>query len=268
MTTCTSAHPFRIVTASLTIRFTHPIKGGAVRSRLLLCLSFLALMATGAGSIGGGDAWSGGPFDATNADKVDGRHAVPASATVAGRRGKLVATDTTGRLPNNIIAKAPDADRVDGRHANALIRVARMGTTATLELSTADQTYGNALSIGAPAAGFVTIHGGTTINNTGCTTTCAAVGAVRHVQSGTFSFPAFESIAPGQSYANLSHAWVFPVEAGVNTFDIRLSRHAGDGNLYGWYGELTALYTPFGPGGTGTLPPATAATATKSLDAN
>lgn len=62
----------------------------------------------------------GGPvvaraFDASNADKVDGKHAVGAAATVNQRKGKLVATDPeTGRLPNNLIKKAPDADKVDG----------------------------------------------------------------------------------------------------------------------------------------------------------
>jgi hypothetical protein len=43
-------------------------------------------------------------YDAVNADKVDGKHAVGAGSTVANRKGKLVATSpTTGRLPNNII---------------------------------------------------------------------------------------------------------------------------------------------------------------------
>ncbi|MGH3011514.1 MAG: hypothetical protein ACRDMY_06710 [Gaiellaceae bacterium] len=37
---------------------------------------------------------------AHSADKVDGKHAVASSASVANRRGKLVATSgTTGRLP-------------------------------------------------------------------------------------------------------------------------------------------------------------------------
>lgn len=51
---------------------------------------------------------------AHNSDKVDDKHAVGAGASVANRKGKLVATGSTGRLPNNIIAKAPNADKVDG----------------------------------------------------------------------------------------------------------------------------------------------------------
>lgn len=51
-----------------------------------------------------------------NADKVDGFHAVGAGTHVADRRGRLVATNrSTGRLPNNIIAKAPDAALLDGQ---------------------------------------------------------------------------------------------------------------------------------------------------------
>jgi hypothetical protein len=38
-----------------------------------------------------------------NADKVDGKHAVGAGATIPQRRGKLVATDKTGFLPRNIV---------------------------------------------------------------------------------------------------------------------------------------------------------------------
>lgn len=52
---------------------------------------------------------------AHNADKVDGKHAVGAGTSVTARKGRLVATHpTTGLLPNNIIARAPDADRLGG----------------------------------------------------------------------------------------------------------------------------------------------------------
>lgn len=62
-------------------------------------------------------------YDAVNADKVDGKHAVGAGSTVTGRAGKLVATDANGRLPNNIIAKAPDADLLDGLDSGAFLPV-------------------------------------------------------------------------------------------------------------------------------------------------
>lgn len=51
---------------------------------------------------------------AHNADKVDGKHAVGAGTSVANRQGKLVATDSDGRLPNNIIKTAPNSARLGG----------------------------------------------------------------------------------------------------------------------------------------------------------
>jgi hypothetical protein len=51
---------------------------------------------------------------ARNADKVDGRHAVGAGASQEERAGRLVATNSTGRLPNNIIRRAPNAGLLAG----------------------------------------------------------------------------------------------------------------------------------------------------------
>ncbi len=65
----------------------------------------------------GGTAVAASTYDAENAHKVDGKHAVSASATVNARKGKLVATNSAGYLPNNIIVKALGSDRVDGKHA-------------------------------------------------------------------------------------------------------------------------------------------------------
>ena len=51
---------------------------------------------------------------AKNADRVDGKHAVGPGTPINERVGKLVAVGNTGRLPNNIIARAPDANLLDG----------------------------------------------------------------------------------------------------------------------------------------------------------
>jgi hypothetical protein len=53
-------------------------------------------------------------FDAANARKVDGFSAVKATASVHQRAGRLVATNHSGRLPDNIIKEAPDAARLGG----------------------------------------------------------------------------------------------------------------------------------------------------------
>ena len=53
------------------------------------------------------------------ADKVDGKHAVGFHTSPRKRAGKLVATATgSGRLPNNIIVKAPDANHLDGKDSS------------------------------------------------------------------------------------------------------------------------------------------------------
>jgi hypothetical protein len=58
-----------------------------------------------------------------DADSVDGFSAVASSATTSQRKGKLVATNAnTGELPNNIIAKAPDANKLDGLDSSAYQR--------------------------------------------------------------------------------------------------------------------------------------------------
>lgn len=63
---------------------------------------------------------AGGPAIAkalgTNSDTVDGFDAVKSSTPAKQRKGKLVATSPkTGRLPDNIIAKAPNAAKLAGK---------------------------------------------------------------------------------------------------------------------------------------------------------
>ena len=70
----------------------------------------------------GGPALAAAVQEGLNADQVDGKHAVGAGATVAQRSGKLVATNASGRLPNNIIAKAPDANTLDGINSTGFLR--------------------------------------------------------------------------------------------------------------------------------------------------
>jgi hypothetical protein len=67
----------------------------------------------------GGPSIAKAAVDAVNSDKVDGKHAVGAGASVAQRAGKLVATNARGQLPNNIIAAAPDAELLGGKSPGA-----------------------------------------------------------------------------------------------------------------------------------------------------
>jgi hypothetical protein len=84
-----------------------------------LAVFLAALMGVVVGSVGPGIAQAA--YDAVNADKVDGKHAVGAGASITNRKGKLVATDPlTGKLPNNIISKALNAVALNGYPHEAL----------------------------------------------------------------------------------------------------------------------------------------------------
>jgi hypothetical protein len=83
------------------------------RLRRHVSVFLAALLGVLVGTVGPGVAQAA--YDAINADKVDGKHAVSAGASIDQRKGKLVATNaTTGLLPNNLIAKAPDAAKLNG----------------------------------------------------------------------------------------------------------------------------------------------------------
>jgi hypothetical protein len=183
--------------------------------------------------------------------------------------GADVLESSLGQVPSAASAtNAKNAGKVDGLDANTLTRVARMGTRSTLILTADEQTYGPALSITAPRAGFVMIHGSVTVFNQLCTTDCTYRAFVRHIQSGDTSVVADESIPSGQFFSNTSHAWVFPVAAGVNTFDVQIARFGGNGTLAGAFGELAAIYSPFGSTGAETLGTGAATTSTKALEGN
>lgn len=98
------------------------------KGNLSLALSTAALILAAA---------AGGPAIARaiapNADKVDGIDAVKSTATVKARKGKLVATSAkTGRLPNNIIATAPNSARLGGFTARQSRHVQLMPGAADL----------------------------------------------------------------------------------------------------------------------------------------
>jgi hypothetical protein len=74
---------------------------------------------------------------ARNSDKVDGLHAVGSGASIRARRGKLVATSPkTGRLPNNIIATAPNATRLAGKSAGKFALKASLSSAGTINSAT------------------------------------------------------------------------------------------------------------------------------------
>jgi hypothetical protein len=82
------------------------------RSKAAVALAAAALVISVANA--GGPAIAGAL--GRDSDTVDGFDAVKASTPTKQRKGTLVATSPkNGRLPNNIIAKAPDSARLEGR---------------------------------------------------------------------------------------------------------------------------------------------------------
>jgi hypothetical protein len=89
---------------------------------------------------------------AHNADKVDGKNAVGSDASLAARRGKLVATNkNTGRLPNNIILKATNAERIDGIDSRDLSRRGGRAFSDTF-------TEGSPMSLTVPGYGHFVLY--------------------------------------------------------------------------------------------------------------
>lgn len=98
---------------------------------------------------------------APNADRVDGLHAVGAGASIEQRKGRLVATSKAGRLPDNIIRKAPNADKLAG---NSLKYVRTQWLTVRSDGSIQGSSPGaSSLTVTRPAVGTYCVSRGETI---------------------------------------------------------------------------------------------------------
>ena len=77
----------------------------------------LTAVVTAAATVGG-PAVTGAVYDAMNADRVDGRHAVGPGASAEKRAGNLVAMNRQGRLPKSLHV---DAETLDGFDVTELV---------------------------------------------------------------------------------------------------------------------------------------------------
>jgi hypothetical protein len=148
---------------------------------------------------------------------------------------------------------AGNASAVNGYAASGIVRAARTNTGDTTPIpSGGDVAYGTPLSITAPAAGFVVVNGSISVLNASCPGPCVWWSSIRHIQSDDRSTPIVS--AGTDAFEATSASWVFPVSAGVNTFEVRLERNGAEtGVLDGWFAEMNALYVPFGPAGGPTI---------------
>ncbi len=158
---------------------------------------------------------------ARNAGAVDGRHAVPANASVAARKGKLVATGAkSGQLPNDIIARAPNSDRLAGTPITGL-------ATSFLNVHGPSTLTTTAAPICATAVYTPTTGGVATIevvarayNPDSSATVVAVTPAVSADGGATFTaippdIGMLTSI-PSASFGSVSDAGTFPLTRGVH----------------------------------------------------
>ncbi len=134
----------------------------------------------------------------------------------------------------------------------------------------ADQTvtvtetaYWQAVTITAPAAGFVIVDAiakFTYIAGSGACAPCNVAAQVTHLPSGQSSIASVVSVEGTVNYRVANPVnWVFPVTAGENSFEIRVRKATvapGAGSVNVNSSTITALYIPFGAvGASGTEQP-------------
>ena len=126
-------------------------------------------LAAAAGALLISTASAGGPAIAGalagDSDTVDGFDAVKASTPTKQRKGKLVATSSTnGRLPNNIIKKAPNAKRLAGKPSSYFVSADRcrgaLRDPGTCDLDVPEQGRGGGRSRPHVAGSQPGTHGG------------------------------------------------------------------------------------------------------------
>jgi hypothetical protein len=153
-----------------------------------------------------------------------------------------------------------DAETVDGKHAYELTYVTEQsmggsGQNGAFVVTHEVRTFGQPLSIAAPAEGFVRLSGSVTARRASGSREDVFGGRIRHVQSGSrgansnTAVITLEPPGPGVPavYGNVALDDVFPVSAGTNTFEVRVYRdNDADGRIECYRGHLTAEYTPYG----------------------
>jgi hypothetical protein len=144
-----------------------------------------------------------------------------------------------------------NADRVDGRHAEWLTRVVQGGAISTTAITSAGIVYVQVV-IQAPSSGYVQLTSSVSIQGAGCTVLCNVTAYLSQTSGNPISLPMVQTVS-GSTYETASPTTVTAVAPGTHTFQLRLIRSdGGNGVISGWYGEMTAHFSPFN--GTGGVP--------------
>ncbi len=137
-----------------------------------------------------------------------------------------------------------NADRVDGRHAQGLTRVAQGGAIATTAITSTGIVYVQ-VSIEAPTSGYVQLTSSASIQGAGCSILCNVTAYLTLTNGNPISLPMVQTVA-GSTYETAGPTTVTAVAAGTHIFQLRLIRSdGGNGVISGWYGEMTAHFSPF-----------------------
>jgi hypothetical protein len=140
--------------------------------------------------------------------------------------------------------------------ANDLARAANLFIGDEQTLVAAPQNYRFApLTIQASAAGFVVVTASVTFRHVSGTCPCSVHADIVHTQLTTSSNNQWATLdASSGSYTNIGMTQVFPVNAGPNTFFIKVDQASGAGVTSAFRGEMTGIFVPFGASGGFSLP--------------
>jgi hypothetical protein len=153
-------------------------------------------------------------------------------------------------------APNPNADKLNGYAANGLTRTARgvgpaFPSSVALAGCGVSETQVAAVTINAPAAGFVYVTGSVTTRHLGAGDTVRSHLLATGGEASSFIYNVAGNQAGHVLLAPLSNTWVFPVGAGAITIQLRACSFAAGADAFG--GQLAAVYSPFGSSGAGTL---------------
>ena len=139
-----------------------------------------------------------------------------------------------------------NATKVDGFDAASINRFAYGQDTGTTALTWPARLVYGSVTITAPASGYVLVNTSVTIFSNTCAADCTVVEYVRHVEGDDLSIASQAYV--GSRYVTLSTTTVFDVAPGPNTFRIELAREEFAEDLYGYWAQITAQFSPFAEG--------------------
>jgi len=219
-------------------------------------LTTALIAATVASAIAAAPAVAGRIADyARNSDKVDGRHAVGASASPNRRASALVATDNQGRLPNGIIRSAPDAHRLQGFEANDLVRASYSDSTTSMQnFATGRFETVHSKRVWAPVDGMLLTWGQFTVERDADSASGTGAGVATRLaldgrQTGRTLFT--EVASTGRYDASVVQVMsTSTVEAGSHQLALDVRRTYGAARLSFRGRGVRTLFVPFGNDGT------------------